>query len=734
MATDLGKAYVQIIPSAKGISGMIQKGIGPEASSAGSSAGRLLGSNLVSTTLKLLAVAGIGKVVKDVVASSIAEGAKLQQSFGGLDTLYDGAQESAKRFAKEAYKAGISANDYAEQVVSMGAALKAAVGGDSTKALEAANMAIMDMTDNAAKMGTPIESLQMAYQGFAKGQYNLLDNLKLGYGGTKSEMERLLADAEKLTGVKYDINNLSDVYSAIHAIQGNLKLTGVAAEEAKTTFSGSFAAMKASAKNVLAGLSLGQDIKPALQGLAETVATFLFGNLIPMVGNILSALPGAIVTFLQAALPLFALEGGKLIQSLIQGFKNGQEAFSQAVPELISQIKIWLTNEFPNIVQAGVDLLTELGNGFIQSIPTAISTFMQVLQGLLEGLCRFLPVVLEAGANLVLNLLDGIVQNLPNMVSAFTEGLTTLVNTIIEHGPTFAEKGIEIILNLVQGLIDSLPQIGEAAIQLVSTLIDTVTSKGPDIIKLGWEALQKLVGGLLEKLPDLVSAAVKLIFEFSKMILSKMPDIITAGGKILTSLVTGILNLIGKLIAAVGKIASTLLGGVGKINLWNAGKAIIDGFLNGLKAAWNAGKNFIGGIAGWIKKHKGPISYDKVLLKPAGQAIMGGFNLSLIEGFKQVQKNVGGMAGIIADTFDGMSLSPDFSTSSHLDITKSLNLSSQGLSHTEFSGQNKDSRLSRVEQLLEAILHKDNGVYLDGEPIAANTYKRLAHIMAKEGI
>ncbi|HFR3545670.1 TPA: phage tail protein, partial [Streptococcus suis] len=192
MATDLGSAYVQIVPSAKGISGSISKLLGGEVDSAGRSAGSSLGASLVSALSGALAAAGIGKII----GSALSAGADLQQSFGGLDTIYDGAQESAKQFAKEAYKAGVSANNYAEQAVSMGASLKQALGGDSTKAINMANVAIMDMTDNAAKMGTDIGVIQQTYQSLARGNYAMLDNLKLGFGGTKSEMERLLTTAE----------------------------------------------------------------------------------------------------------------------------------------------------------------------------------------------------------------------------------------------------------------------------------------------------------------------------------------------------------------------------------------------------------------------------------------------------------------------------------------------------------------------------------------------------------
>lgn len=303
MATELGQAYVQIMPSARGISGAISKQLDPEARSAGLSAGSLIGGNLVKMIGGAIAAAGIGKMI----SSALSAGADLQQSFGGIDTLYKGAETAVKGFAKEAYKAGISANTYAEQAVSMGASLKQSLGGDAVAAAKAANMAIMDMADNSAKMGTDITSIQMAYQGFAKQNYTMLDNLRLGYGGTKEEMKRLLSDAEKLPaamGKKFDLSNYADVVEAIHLVQDNMGIAGVAAEEAKTTFSGSLAAMKSSFTNVMAGLSLGDDIRPALRGLAETTSNFLFGNFIPMVANIFKGLPSAIGTFIEPQLLL----------------------------------------------------------------------------------------------------------------------------------------------------------------------------------------------------------------------------------------------------------------------------------------------------------------------------------------------------------------------------------------------------------------------------------------------
>lgn len=311
MATELGKAYVQIIPSARGITGMIQKEMSGEVASAGVSSGKSLGSSLIGALKGAIAAAGIGKAI----GAALSEGAALQQSLGGIDTLFKASAEKVKGFANEAYKTtGLSANAYMENVTGFSASLLQSLGGDTDKAADIANMAMIDMSDNANKMGTSMDSIQVAYQGFAKQNYTMLDNLKLGYGGTKQEMQRLLADAEKLTGVKYDINNLSDVYQAIHAIQENLDITGTTAKEAASTFTGSFNAMKAAAQNVLGKLALGENILPSLQALAETTSTFLFNNFFPMIGNIMSGL-GVVISegLSHVATQLFGEEFGNAV-------------------------------------------------------------------------------------------------------------------------------------------------------------------------------------------------------------------------------------------------------------------------------------------------------------------------------------------------------------------------------------------------------------------------------------
>lgn len=388
--TTLGTAYVQIVPSAQGIKGSITNALSGEADAAGSATGTSLGSKVVSFAKKAIVAGAIGKVIK----SSLDEGAALQQSyFGGLDTLYGEAADAARKYAREASAAGISMNTWSEQAVSFGAALKKAYGGDVAKAAEAANTAIMDMADNSAKMGTDISSVQMAYQGFARGQYVLLDNLKLGYGGTRGEMERLLADAEAFSGVHYDIDNLGDVYSAIHVIQENLGLAGVAADEAATTFSGSFNAMKAAAQNLLGSLAVGENVGPAMTQLATSVSTFFFSNFLPMIGTLVKSLPTAIFTFLQQGLPMLVANISTLLTSL------GAQITALANNLSGSTVQEWLTTTLPKILAAGGQLIGQLAQAFITNLPKIVAAIARIGLAIVTGLGSALWAKITQAAN-----------------------------------------------------------------------------------------------------------------------------------------------------------------------------------------------------------------------------------------------------------------------------------------------------------------------------------------------
>ena len=509
MATELAKAYVQIVPSARGIKGSITNALSGEADAAGSSAGQSFGSKMMGTIKNVIVAAGIGKAL----SATIAEGAALEQSIGGIETLFKESADKVKQNAAEAYRtAGMSANEYMELTTSFSASLLQSVAGDTTKAADIADMAMQDMSDNANKMGTSMEDIKNAYQGFAKQNYTMLDNLKLGYGGTKTEMERLLADAQKITGVKYDINNLSDVYSAIHVIQEELDITGTTAKEAASTISGSFASMKAAFKNVLGQLTLGQDVGPALQALAQTVTTFLVGNLLPAVWNILSALPGALVTFIQTAVPqlvsTFMQFLTQMTASISAGTPQMVNAFIEMASEALIQFTWTIIEALPQVLETGTKILKSVIGGIASELPGIVSVCLDAITGFIGAIIEALPHVLQSGTEILMSLIDGIRTALPQMLVAAAQAILSMVKGLIQNFPQILSAGFDMIVNLIKGIGNALPDIIAAAGEIARMLWNTILEI--DWIQLGKDIIGGLINGIGAMAGALWDAAVNI--------------------------------------------------------------------------------------------------------------------------------------------------------------------------------------------------------------------------------
>ena len=581
--TMLGTAYVQIEPSAKGIKGSISNVLGGEAQAAGTSIGGKIGA----FAKKAIIAAGIGTAAVKGIKAAMGEGAKLQQSYlGGLDTLYGDAAEAARAYAREAASAGISMNNYSEQAVSFGAALKNAFGGDVTKAAKAANTAILDMADNSAKMGTDITSVQMAYQGFAKQNYTMLDNLKLGYGGTKTEMERLLADAEKLSGQTYSIDNLGDVYEAIHVIQGDLGLTGVAAAEASETFSGSFAAMKASAANFMGSLALGKGVESSMSQLISSASTFFFKNFLPMLGTIAKSIPKALLTALKKGLPALV----KGVISLIKNLTKSIEKFADGVTG--SSVAQWASKNVPRILEAGAKLMLSLVKAIIINLPKIIAAIGKVALAILTGL----------GSTLWNKVKDLFVKGWNAVITVTTTFLTN-VKTKITAGFNAVKTAISNAVNAIKTKISTTFTAIKTNITTIWTAIKTNISNIVTAIKTKisntWTSIKTSVSNAVSSIKTKVSSTFSAV----------KANVSSVWNSIKTAITSPITSAKSTLSSIVSTIKSTVSGAFNGIS--SKVRAAFDAVKTAITSPLETAKSTVSGIISTIKGWF-PLSIGKI--------------------------------------------------------------------------------------------------------------------------
>lgn len=487
---ELGKAYVQIVPSAQGIKSALTEMFDEETDGLGEQTGQSIGQELIGTLKKVIAAAGIGKIISD----SINMGGALQQSLGGVETLFKDSADTVKEYAAQAYRTvGLSANDYMEQTTSFAASLLSSVSQDTDAAAQLANMAMVDMADNSNKMGTSMQDIQNAYQGFAKQNYTMLDNLKLGYGGTQAEMQRLLKDAEKISGVHYDLVNLADMYSAIHVIQKEMDITGTTAKEASTTLTGSFAAMKAAAENVLADWSTGADLTAPLQGLVETAQTFLVGNLLPMIGNVLAGIPELVYTLV----PEILQSGTQLVTSLAEGFTQGIPDFlSNALPQLL-QFTEELRANAGVFVDAGLNLITQLLNGLIAGLPDLIAYVPDIIINICGIINDNMPKILGEGVAIIVQLVVGIVKAVPDLLANWKKILQAVLSVIS------AINWLNIGKNILTGVANGVKSMGTSMLNAFkggfSSALAWIKSLPSQAVQWGKNLIQSFINGLTGK-------------------------------------------------------------------------------------------------------------------------------------------------------------------------------------------------------------------------------------------
>lgn len=711
MATELAKAYVQIVPSAMGIKGKLTEELGGEAESAGTNTG-----NKFASVLKTVIVsAGIGTAVKEALSA----GADLQQSLGGVETLFKDSADTVIANAKNAYKtAGMSANEYMETVTGFSASLLQGLSGDTAKAATVADMALTDMSDNANKMGTSMELIQNAYQGFAKQNYTMLDNLKLGYGGTKTEMQRLLKDAQELTGVKYDIDNLSDVYSAIHVIQDEMGITGTTAEEAATTFSGSLSSMKAAFQDLLGNLTLGNDITDSLSAVSDTVYTFVVGNLIPMLGNIIQALPQVL---------------GSAISMIVRSFNiaaNNADEIVQNGTELVSQLAVGIISGLPYLAESALQLIASFGNAILNTDWAGIaSNFISGLKenmnmaageifGADEGIITEiksaittnLPGLLENGVEIITNIANGMMESLPTIITAIGDIFTELLNYVISILPEFLNNGVQLISNLATGIANNLPAILQAISTVVDGLLTTIEQNLPQLWEKGIQAISNLASGIASNLPAIISAIASTIAGLLARIGESLPELLQKGIELIGELAAGIIQAIPDVVAAIPDVISGIADTFGEHDWGSIGLNIIEGVANGIsgavgtiieaaenaaKGAFEAAKDFLG------------IKSPSRLFMWLGEQTDAGLAKGLTNNTELITDAVSDITKMMTDAY-----SPKISVKSLLDYNVSRSAESNDTADSSIS-----EKLDRLIYLLEILTGQEIKMLMNNREI-----------------
>lgn len=563
------------------------------------------------------------------------------------------AQDKVMENAHQAYiKQGMSANKYMETVTTFSASLLQGLQGDTVEASKVADMAVTDMADNANKMGTSMESIQNAYQGFSKQNYTMLDNLKLGYGGTKSEMERLLADAEKLTGVKYDINNLADVYNAIHAIQNNLGITGTTAKEAMDTIQGSMNMTKASWENLMIGLSDGKQNINELANQFGTSFNTLVDNVFPRIQQAFQTIPQVMTLIIPqllstiiSLLPTLLSAVGQLISGIAQALPSLATSLFGAVKTIFTMIVNAFTSGAPKFMESAKQMVSNMCKGIEQNLPSIISSALDMLLNFSQAVLDYAPQLVSMGMDLLVSLAKGIANAIPTLIAKVPTIISNLANAFSNSASTILFKGIEIIIELGKGLIQAIPTLIANIPQIIKAIFDVWNAVN------WWNLGKSLISGISKGITSLggnLKSTVNKIFtnieDFIKNSLTKAKD--------------GAVNVFGNMGQLLKNIATGIWNGIKAT--FTAMRGGISGIFNGIKSLastiWNGIKSSISNVVQAIKNTVVSIITSVYISVSSIFTNLSTGTSSIWNGIKNIVSNVvNGIKGSVSNAFSSLS-------------------------------------------------------------------------------
>lgn len=628
-----------------------------------------------------------------LVKSSVEQYAQYEQLVGGVETLFKSSSNTIMEYANNAYKtAGLSANEYMNTITGFSASLLQGLGGDTAKAAEIGNQAVIDMSDNANKMGTNMESIQNAYQGFAKNNYTMLDNLKLGYGGTKEEMQRLLVDAEKLTGVKYDINNFSDVILAIHAIQDEIGITGTTTAEAMSTIEGSLGMTKAAWTNMLTGMSdENANFDVLIANLVESAGA-LMENLLPRIEIALEGV-GQLIAKL---LPVILSRIPELISSVLPGMLEAINGVLTALGDAIIQ-------SLPQILDFGIQLFQSLLDGILSNIEMIAICAAQIVMGLANAILTMLPQIIDIGLKFLIYFIQGIAEQLPSLMTKIVEVIQSIIMVLVDNFPLMIETGIQLLMALINGLVEALPMLIEMLPTIINTIITVILDNLPMIINAGIQLLMALIDGIIECLPVLIEMLPTLITTIVNTLIDHLDEIILCAIELIGALIVGLVKAIPALIAAVPQLISAIIDTFTGINWGDIGLNIIKGIGEGLLSAgsWlmDKAKEVCGGVVDGIKGFFGIHSPSRLMRDEIGEYLPLGIGVGFDKGSKELNKQVD---DDLVSLYKNMKNTVDFENSN-------IALSEKGGPVTTNPTQIADSITSNKPSYVK------NEIYIDGK-------------------